>query len=182
MTEPLKSVPGLRLKVLNDPRVLEKVRVLDSKVYPVKYSDTYYGNITSTAPSHARLHHVALYHDIVVGSITSRLEKTDVEGELKCYIMTVGVLEPYRRLGVAQHLLHAVLDFVATQRDIIFVALHVQIGSPAMQFYQKNGFETKETVEKYYTNIEPTCDAYYLTKAIVHTVAPPAPEKKKHGK
>jgi hypothetical protein len=43
----------------------------------------------------------AYYNDICVGSIACRLEKKD-GGSVRLYIMTLGVLAPYRRLGIGE--------------------------------------------------------------------------------
>ena len=40
----------------------------------------------------------AYFNDIIVGAVCSREEK--VEGQKRLYIMTLGCLAPYRRLGI----------------------------------------------------------------------------------
>jgi hypothetical protein len=54
---------------------------------------------------------VAYYSDICVGAIACRLEKK--EGGAVCvYIMTLGVLAPYRGLGLGENFPHLSLFFV----------------------------------------------------------------------
>ena len=104
---------------------------------------------------------------------------------LRCYIMTLGVLPHYRRLGIASKLLHKAMEnlqaFVAKKNadaarsdpkhsgrkpkvEITEVRLHVQVSNAAgLDFYKAQGFDMHELVEDYYTAVEPR-GAYLLTR------------------
>lgn len=172
--------PGLQIKMLDDPRTVEKLRVLDKACFPVTYYDKYYDALVTNGFS--KLSNIAWYHDVLVGSITTRLEAADVEGKAKAYIMTLGVLEPYRGMGIATMLLRTVLEYVATESNVVEVTLHVQVGSAALGLYQKHGFVIKEEVKDYYTGITPTNDALLLSLPVVHREKPAAEKKAKSGK
>ncbi|MBA0610689.1 hypothetical protein Godav_011501 [Gossypium davidsonii] len=104
----------------------------------------------------------AYYSDICVGSIACRLEKKE-GGAIRVYIMTLGVLAPYRGLGIGTRLLNHVLDLCSKQK-IPEIYLHVQTNNEdAINFYKKFGFEITETIKNYYTNIDPP-DCFVLTK------------------
>ncbi|KAG8077210.1 hypothetical protein GUJ93_ZPchr0007g3238 [Zizania palustris] len=106
----------------------------------------------------------AYYSDICVGAIACRLEKTD-GGAVCVYIMTLGVLAPYRGLGIGSKLLNHVLDLCEKQ-NVPEIYLHVQTNNDdAIAFYKKFGFEITKTIEKYYKNITPP-DCYVVTKFI----------------
>lgn len=169
------KVDGLLIRTLDDARVIEKLRVLDKVCFPVTYFDKYYNNLANSGFS--PISNIAWFHEALVGSITSRLEPLEgEEGKFRCYIMTLGVLKPYRRIGIASRLLQAVMDYVATQPTIVEVSLHMQVGSDALALYKRFGFEEKEVVKDYYTDIEPA-DAIILRRVVTHVK--PAPKKGK---
>ncbi|KAJ2433689.1 hypothetical protein IWW41_001916 [Coemansia sp. RSA 2522] len=78
------------------------------------------------------------------------------------YMMTLGVLAPYRRLGIARGLLESALAAAAQDPTIRRVVLHVQIDNDdALRFYHKHGFATVRMVERYYKLLDPP-HAYLL--------------------
>ncbi|CCW69771.1 unnamed protein product [Phytomonas sp. Hart1] len=152
---------ALRICPLSDPRLTERVRVVDDYCLAAKYSEKYYD--TYVRHGLQSYNQVAFYHDILIGSITCRLELTEVENTYRLYIMTIAVLAPYRHLGVGSRLLEAVLANVRkeTQYRIVEVTLHMQVGSPVRSFYEKVGFEVVKEVKDYYTGLD-TCDSLYM--------------------
>ena len=104
---------------------------------------------------------------MLVGAVSCRLDKDANGGGVQLYIMTLGVLERYRRLGVGRKLLDYVLDKVLDKhRDVKEVRLHVQVNNDAaLAFYAAHGFEKGPRVADYYKDVEPK-DAFLLTKAI----------------
>lgn len=168
-------VKGLSIKLLNDARLLEKVKLIDLAVFPVRYTEKYYESVESNITQQAHPFNViAFYHDILVGSCTCRLEHFP-EGAtpanptaLKLYIMTIGVLAPYRRLGIGAKMLQKILDLVAEETNIQVaeIQLHVQVGSEvALEFYKTFDFTVKERVTEYYRDLD-QCDAWLLSKVI----------------
>eukprot|EP00252_Welwitschia_mirabilis_P021471 TRINITY_DN5519_c0_g1_i2.p1 TRINITY_DN5519_c0_g1~~TRINITY_DN5519_c0_g1_i2.p1 ORF type:complete len:163 (+),score=17.49 TRINITY_DN5519_c0_g1_i2:117-605(+) len=112
----------------------------------------------------------AYYSDICVGAIACRLEKK--EGGVRIYIMTLGVLAPYRGLGIGSKLLKHCLDLGFQDPSIVEIYLHVQTNNEeAISFYQKFGFEIKETIKNYYSNIDPP-DCYVLAKSLTSSSKP----------
>jgi N-alpha-acetyltransferase 50 len=86
----------------------------------------------------------------------------------RLYIMTLGVLAPYRRLGIGSMLLRHILNESIQESTIRDIYLHVQINNnEALRFYEKFGFQITSLVPHYYRTIKPSA-AYELCKQIHH--------------
>ena len=66
----------------------------------------------------------AYLDDLAIGAICARVENSD-EGK-RCYIMTIGCLDKYRRLGVGTKLLNYILE-AAKNDGCKKATLHVQV-------------------------------------------------------
>ncbi|CAO3671865.1 unnamed protein product [Rhizopus stolonifer] len=137
---------------------LGQVRALHKTLFPVSYSDNFYTDLLEAA----------YYNDVCVGVVCCRKEKDEESPEkFKLYMMTLGVLEPYRKLGLGKRMVEYILEQAELSNDISKVYLHVQVtNTEALEFYKKSTFELIETQKDYYKNIEPR-DAYLLSKTIV---------------
>ncbi|KAJ2787975.1 hypothetical protein H4R21_007064, partial [Coemansia helicoidea] len=82
--------------------------------------------------------------------------------DYELYMMTLGVLAPYRRLGIAQALLASAVEAAAADPTVRRIVLHVQIDNDdALRFYHRRGFITVRMVERYYKVLDPP-HAYLL--------------------
>lgn len=80
--------------------------------------------------------------------------------------MTLGVLAPYRRLGLGSIMIKHVLEQCKADSSLVKIYLHVQTSNEdALQFYAKYGFEQKGVVPNYYKNIQPA-DAILLERKL----------------
>ncbi|KAK1265698.1 hypothetical protein QJS04_geneDACA021358 [Acorus gramineus] len=147
----------ITLDGVRDKNVMQ-LKKLNVALFPVRYNDKYYADALSSGD----FSKLAYFNDICVGAIACRLEKKE-GGLLRVYIMTLGVLAPYRGEGVGTKLLNHVLD-LSQRQHIGEIYLHVQTNNEdAIKFYRKFGFEITETIENYYVNITPA-DCYVLSK------------------
>lgn len=139
---------------------VQQLKRLNQTVFPVAYNDKFYKEIV-TAGELAKL---AYFNDIVVGGVCCRI---DIQNNVRrLYIMTLGTLAPYRRLGIGTMLLKHVFTLCEKDTSIDNIYLHVQINNEsALDFYRRFGFEIAGTAEKYYKRIEPD-SAYILVKKI----------------
>lgn len=110
---------------------------------------------------------VAYVDNRVVGAICCRLEPMAEDSlQLRTYIMTLGVLEPYRHKRIGSMLLQSVI-IQSIQDGMDHVYLHVQTNNAlAIQFYMRFGFEIAEVIKNYYKRIEPP-DCYLLARKLL---------------
>lgn len=140
------------------PHNIKQLKRLNHVVFPVTYNDKFYIDVLEVG----ELAKLAYFNDIVVGAVCCREDKTD--GHKRLYIMTLGCLAPYRRLGIGSVMLEHVLKICEEDGTYDNVYLHVQVNNEsAIAFYDKFGFEIVEKKENYYKRIEPA-DAYVLQK------------------
>ncbi|CAL9134813.1 unnamed protein product [Musa textilis] len=155
----VEMAAAISLDGVRDKNVMQ-LKKLNTALFPVRYNDKYYADALASGD----FTKLAYFSDICVGSIACRLEKKE-GGAICVYIMTLGVLAPYRGLGIGTKLLSHVLD-LSCKQNTSEVYLHVQTNNDdAIAFYKKFGFEIVDTIQNYYTNISPP-DCYVLSKSI----------------
>ncbi|KAI8084882.1 acyl-CoA N-acyltransferase [Halteromyces radiatus] len=140
-----------------------QLRKLNSVLFPIEYKASFYEEVLHVG-EFAKL---VYYNDVCVGSVCCRKEVAQ-DDQTNLYIMTLGVLKPYRRLGLGDQLLEHILKEASDKENKINkVYLHVQTNNDAaVAFYKKHGFEITRTDKDYYKEVEPR-DAYVLEKLIV---------------
>lgn len=139
---------------------IKQLKRVNRVVFPVSYNDKFYKDVLEVG----ELAKLAYFNDIVVGAVCCREDKS--EGQRRLYIMTLGCLAPYRRLGIGTVMLEHVLKICEADGNFDSVYLHVQVNNEeAIAFYQKFGFEIRETKENYYKRITPA-DALVLQKTL----------------
>ena len=159
---------------------VEQLRLMNTRIFPVRYNDQFYKDVYKNI----KLAQFALYNDTPVGAVGARVEAPEgsTTGEqTQLYIMTLGVLEPYRRCGVATQMLEYILDLVKTDaefKELLTVVLHVQTNNDsALAFYKQHGFEITGHKENYYQKLEPS-DCHILTYVIDRTTPADDGERK----
>lgn len=89
------SMSGKELKVsfgeIND-KSINILRKINFSVFPVKYSTQFYLKV---AMEYTKLSKFCFFNDMVIGAYTVRIE--DYKEQKHAYILTFGVLEPYRK-------------------------------------------------------------------------------------
>ena len=119
--KPERRVATLDVKFGNlTPKNFEQLRILNYLTLPVIYSENFYDLLKSMQ----RYSKFAYVKDVLVGAISCK--EDIVEGGVKqCYIMTITVLKPYRRYGIASKLLEQAIQDCMVTRDVSRMVLHV---------------------------------------------------------
>ncbi|KAJ7496017.1 acyl-CoA N-acyltransferase [Mycena galericulata] len=144
------------------PNNLGTVRKLNSVLFPIKYSEKFYQDIL--LPEVEDFCKLVYYNDVPVGTVCCRLENKD--GHVSLYLMTMGILAPYRSRQLGSTSLQLILDAAAahTKPKIDRIYLHVQVSNAdAKRFYERHGFTEVGVHEGYYKKIVPH-DAWILEK------------------
>ena len=103
------------------PHNIKLLRKVNQVVFPVVYHDHFYKDVLEAG----ELAKLAYCNDIVVGAVCCRIDTSD--NTRKLYIMTLGCLAPYRRLGIGTKMVEHVLNVVEKDGNFDSVFLHVQV-------------------------------------------------------
>ena len=79
----------------------EQLRVLNYLTLPVLYSDNFYDKLVKLQ----RFSKFAYVKDVLVGAISWKIDNNEENDTRDCYLMTITVLKPYRRYGIASQCL-----------------------------------------------------------------------------
>ncbi|KAI8847962.1 acyl-CoA N-acyltransferase [Chytridium lagenaria] len=143
------------------------LRRLNSVLFPIPYNDRFYTTVLENwiLPS--------WYAKFCIGAISCRREPLTLQPSdkrVKVYIMTLGVLAPYRRLQIGTLLVESVISRCQADPYIDHFILHVQTTNrEAIRFYKARGFRVEERVDGYYNlnkGVDPP-DAYLLRRNLV---------------
>ncbi|KAI9596040.1 acyl-CoA N-acyltransferase [Syncephalis fuscata] len=138
-----------------------QLRCLNRVLFPIQYPDSFY----EAAPDND-WYKLGFFNDVCVAAVCCRKEPHPTKPKMhRVYLMTLGVLAPYRRLGMGAKMLEYALEQCQQDSSVSEIYLHVQEGNDdALNFYKKRQFTITESVTGYYTQIQPDT-AYILTKS-----------------
>ncbi|KAI0344658.1 acyl-CoA N-acyltransferase [Trametopsis cervina] len=143
---------------------LGTVRRLNAVLFPIRYSERFYHDILE--PEVEEFCQLIYYNDIPVGTFCCRIEADGDQAKL--YVMTMGVLAPYRSRGLGAKSIEHIIQAAAahTKPTIKTIYLHVQTSNTgAKSFYERHGFKEVGLAENYYKKIVPH-DAWVLERAV----------------
>lgn len=153
------------------PKNMEQLKILNAALFPIKYQDGFYRECCAAGD----VTQLAYHNDVLVGAIACRLE-LQPDFTAKMYVMTIGVLAPYRGMGLGRQLIERSLQAAQKDPQIKTAYLHVQsTNEEAAQFYKKFGFQEAGLAKDYY-KLADGRDALILSRSLQQ---PPAAEAEK---
>ncbi|KAF8606184.1 N-acetyltransferase NAT13, partial [Ceratobasidium sp. AG-I] len=166
-----RSRPVARVSLASlTPNNLGTLRKLNSVLFPIRYSEKFYKEVLE--PELEEFCKLIYYNDIPVGAVCSRIEKGRGPEEACVYVMTMGVLAPYRSLGLGSTALqHLTSTFNPSKRKITSFYLHVHVpNTEARTFYERYGFVERDRIVGYYRKLGSTDgaerDAWVLERPV----------------
>ncbi|XP_040126288.2 N-alpha-acetyltransferase 50 isoform X2 [Ictidomys tridecemlineatus] len=102
------------------PHNIKQLKRLNQVIFPVSYNDKFYKDVLEVG----ELAKLAYFNDIAVGAVCCRVDHS--QNQKRLYIMTLGCLAPYRRLGIGTKMLNHVLNICEKDGtfDNIYLAFH----------------------------------------------------------
>lgn len=144
--------------------ILPGFKRLNALLFPISYPNTFYSE-SMQEPFHS-ITLMALWRPAAFDSTNMKAYQTpQVVGAIRCrllssailYISTIGLLAPYRSLGIASHLLQRVVLKAVEQHHVKSVTAHVwEANDEGLEWYTKQGFEVIAKEDGYYRKLRPS--------------------------
>ncbi|GIY89308.1 n-alpha-acetyltransferase 60 [Caerostris darwini] len=162
---PLCNDSNVQLRFLG-PEDVPAVKKLCTEWFPIEYPDSWYKDITS---SNKFFSLAAVYRVQIIGLVVAEIKaqsqcNKEDQGLLSsnftkntkvAYILTLGVVEDFRRNGIATLLLNSLVDHLTKNPDgnsCKAVYLHVLTSNTtAIQFYEQRNFTLHSFLPLYYS-------------------------------
>ncbi|TDH74066.1 hypothetical protein CCR75_005924 [Bremia lactucae] len=139
-----------------DATNVEQLHELNQELFPVTYGKGFYDYVIDAPEGYCKLVYTNNGHAIGTTCCDVETIKTSGKKHVDCLcILTLGVLETYRRSKIGTMLLDSVIT-QARKDNLAFVYLHVQSGNlSALRFYIAHGFQVTKLKRNYYSHIKP---------------------------
>ncbi|KAJ3440059.1 n-alpha-acetyltransferase [Anaeramoeba flamelloides] len=133
---------------------LQEVRLLDNKLFPIRYNNEFYGNLL--LENSVGLVAIKKETSKIVGVITGRLKLIDngwfSQKTRQAYIMTFGVEENETHKGIGFNLINIAVNKFQSRLNVDEVSLHVlRSNIRGISFYKKFGFKVTNILKEYYS-------------------------------
>ena len=142
------------------PNHIGTFKKLHQVLFPIEIAPSFYKDALNTSSTLSKL---AYFNDIPVGCFSAKIQ-SEKNGP-RIYLMTFGVLAPYRRLGLGLKMLEFIENHAKTELNAKEIRLHVQEGNDAKDWYLKHGYTEEKFEDNYYPKNSPS-GAHVLSKSM----------------
>ncbi|XP_070016294.1 histone acetyltransferase MCC1-like isoform X2 [Nicotiana tabacum] len=160
------------------PSDLEVLEKLHADMFPIRYESEFFQNVVNGRDiiswGAVDCNQPNGQDDELIGFVTARIvlaKDSEIEDFLRydsarsnhtlVYILTLGVAEGYRNLGIASSLIHEVIKYASTIPTCRAVYLHViSYNNPAIYLYKKMSFRCIRRLPAFYFINSQHYDAY----------------------
>lgn len=163
-TVPLCSNSAVQLRFLS-PDDLEEVKNLCTEWFPIEYPDNWYRDVTSNEKFFSL---AAIYDRKIIGLIIAEIKahvncKQEDHNILSphfpiatqvAYILSLGVVQNYRRNGIASLLLENLISYLTAADESWCKAIYLHVltsNSSAIRFYERRSFQMHSYLPYYYS-------------------------------
>jgi len=175
-TTPTLQPPQLTLGPITTPVHVASLKRLNSVILPVSYPDSLYRELLTDGDARG-VSRLAWWNGLCIGGVRGKVEDVnpdpgpdsggdhrEAKRKVKVYLMTMGVLSPFRRVGVGGALLEWLRNGGdgkgkegSAPWDVVEVYAHVwEANSDALEWYARRGFTVdREMVKGYYRKLRP---------------------------
>jgi len=142
------------------PSHVDRLKSITTTLLPVRYSVKFFTECLEPK-EYSVISFVALYDSQVVGWIRCRMEPfPDAENEVyqQIYVQVLGILAPFRGIGLATELLKAVIaEGIFTYPKVRSIYAHVwESNEDALAWYAKLDFRRTMLQPQYYRRLKPS--------------------------
>ncbi|XP_010276866.1 PREDICTED: histone acetyltransferase MCC1-like [Nelumbo nucifera] len=150
------------------PSDLEVLEQIHADLFPIRYESEFFLNVVNgydiVSWGAVDRNRPGCQSDELIGFVTTRTipaKESEIADMLRCdssrtdqtlvYILTLGVVESYRSLGIATSLIREVIKYASNIPTCRAVYLHViAYNDPAIRFYQKMMFKCIQRLSNFY--------------------------------
>ena len=168
-----------------EPLDFDDIKSIHEDIFPVSYGDLFYRAVCDGEPNSGK--NSKLFSSIAVSKTSGRMlgfilaqvssvdEVDEDDNDLfqrqgpqdsLCYILTLGLIEEYRRSGLGTRLLNQCTEYCLTSvRSCGAIYLHViDYNTEAIKFYEKNQYHLCRVMHDYYHIEQARYDAYLYVR------------------
>lgn len=155
-------MPAPRRIAVDDltPNHIGTFKKLHQVLFPIEITPSFYKDALNASLTLSKL---GYFNDIPVACFCAKIQPE--KNGARIYLMTFGVLAPYRHLGIGAKMLEYLEHHVQNELKAKDIRLHVQEGNDAKEWYVKRGYTEEKFEENYYPKNSPA-GAFILVKSL----------------